>query len=90
MEAFHNALKSSKDNIYDKEIAIKFFNNYFEKQIQLNHKLYKAFFEKNQQQFKEKKEEEQKLAEKLKEELKLEEKDEFYEFVFINFVNQCR
>jgi hypothetical protein len=42
----HDKIKSSKDNIYDKEVAVKFFNHHFDSGTQLKPKLYKEFFEK--------------------------------------------
>lgn len=49
-EKFHSLLKSSKENIYDKEVAVKFFNFYFGSNIQFKPKLYKEFFEKQEEE----------------------------------------
>jgi hypothetical protein len=46
MEPFHEKIKASKENIYDKEVAIRFFNEYFMTNLQLKPKMYKEFFEK--------------------------------------------
>ena len=41
MEPFHEKLKTSKENIYDKDVTTRFFNEYFSTNTQLKPKLYK-------------------------------------------------
>lgn len=54
LEPFHIKLKASKDNIYDKDVAVKFFNFYFGTNTQMKPKLYKEFFEKQEESKKQK------------------------------------
>ncbi len=46
MEPFHDIIKGSKDNTYEKDVAVRFFNTHFESGQKLKPKLYKDFFEK--------------------------------------------
>jgi hypothetical protein len=66
MEGFHDVIKASKDNIYDKEVAVKFFNAHFETNIQLKPKLYKEFFEKLEAEKRKKEEQLLKKIDQLK------------------------
>lgn len=70
MEPFHDKLKASKDNIYDKEVAVKFFNHSFETNAKISPKAYKAFFDKHEEDKRSKEVDLLKQVEELKNQLK--------------------